>query len=155
MVLRAGRGLAGSSRSDKRERPARAHARVGRPSRHGLAPVVCVHGPSVSSRYMVPTRAVLAERRRALCARHVRLRRSQHPREILGIPALAEALARRMGCAWRWPSRAAGQPARLPGDRRAALRWPERVVATIALTGPTMDRRALSVFGQASRRCWC
>lgn len=129
----------------------RMHTRVSAgPAGHGLAPVVCVHGLSVSSRYMVPTALRLAERRRVYAPDMPGFGRSQHPREILGIPALAEALARRMDALGIGSAVLLGNSLGCQVIAELALRWPERVVAAV-LTGPTMDRRALSVVEQASR----
>ncbi len=117
---------------------------------HLLAPVVCVHGLSVSSRYMVPTALRLAERRRVYVPDQPGFGRSQHPREVLDIPALAEALARRMDALGIGPAVLLGNSLGCQMIAELAVRWPERVVAAI-LTGPTMDYRAPSMLGQASR----
>ena len=117
---------------------------------HGLAPVVCVHGLSVSSRYMVPTALRLAERRRVYLPDLPGFGRSQRPREILSIPALAEALARRMDALGIGAAVLLGNSLGCQVIAELALRWPERVSATV-LTGPTMDYQAPSMLGQAGR----
>lgn len=127
------------------------HARVSlAPARPDLAPVVLVHGLSVSSRYMVPTAQRLAPYRQVFAPDLPGFGKSADPGRILGIPELADALI-----AWTDYFRL-GRMVLLGNSlgcqiiADVALRWPERVERMI-LVGPTVDSRARSLLAQAGR----
>jgi pimeloyl-ACP methyl ester carboxylesterase len=127
------------------------HARVSlAPARPDLAPVVLVHGLSVSSRYMVPTAKRLAPYRRVFAPDLPGFGKSAHPQRILGISELADALI-----AWtdyfglgRMVLLGNSLGCQIIAD--VALRWPARV-ERIILVGPTVDWRARSLLAQAGR----
>jgi 2-hydroxy-6-oxonona-2,4-dienedioate hydrolase len=127
------------------------HARVSvTPAPPDLAPVVLVHGLSVSSRYMVPTARCLAPYRRVYAPDLPGFGKSTHPERILNIAELADALA-----AWLDFFKL-GRVVLLGNSMGCqiivdfALRWPERVERLI-LVGPTVDRRGRTLLEQARR----
>jgi pimeloyl-ACP methyl ester carboxylesterase len=113
-------------------------------------PVVLVHGYAASSAYMAPTGRHLGASLPVFALDLPGYGRSSRPERVLGIPALAEALAGWMD--------AAGLPrAILLGNSfgcqiivELALRHPERVSRAV-LVGPTIDPAARSVLRQATR----
>lgn len=120
------------------------------PSGVGTPTVVLVHGLVVSSRYMVPVGERLSARCRVYAPDLPGFGQSDKPPQALGVPALADALA-------RWMSATGIDRAALVGNSFGcqviadlAVRCPERV-ERLVLVGPTVDPRARSGFGQAVR----
>src|SRR5215217_5302973 len=113
-------------------------------------PVWLVHGLSVSSRYMVPTGLRLAPFYRVYAPDLPGFGKSSHPRRVLTIPELSDALRRRM-------DRFGVQRAVLIGNSLGcqivvdlAARYPMRVAQAV-LIGPTIDRRGRTIHQQAKR----
>lgn len=116
----------------------------------GAATLVLVHGLVISSLYMVPTARRLAPFYRVLAPDLPGFGLSDRPREVLDVPALADALERWM--------EAVGLPrAVLVGNSLGcqvivdlAARYPERVRCAV-LAGPTMDPHARTAPVQVGR----
>lgn len=115
-----------------------------------MPPIVLVHGLSVSSRYMVPVGERLAPFLPVYAPDLPGFGKSQAPRAILDVPALANALA-------HWMDTYRIQTATLLGNSlgcqiavELAVRRPERV-AGLVLTGPTMDPAGRTMLEQARR----
>jgi len=129
----------------------RAHARISaNPAPPGLAPIVMVHGLSVSSRYMVPTALRLAPQRRIYAPDLPGFGKSEHPGAVLDIPALADALD-------GWIEYLGIGPAVLLGNSMGcqiiadlAVRHPGRIERAV-LIGPTVDRHGRTLLEQARR----
>lgn len=110
----------------------------------------CVHGLSVSSRYMVPTARLLAPYRRVYAPDLPGFGRSAKPRIVLDVPALADALVRRMDAFGVNKAVMLGNSMGCQIIADVALRYPERVAAAV-FVGPTIDTAARSMVGQALR----
>lgn len=111
----------------------------------GRVPVVCVHGLSVSSRYMVPIAERLAPYHRVYALDFPGFGRSDKPHHIYSIAEMAEVLC-------RWMDRIGVANAVLLGNSlgcqiiaEAAVRNPGRVIRAI-LVGPTVDPGAHGLF---------
>ncbi len=129
----------------------RMHTRVSAtPVDSTLTPVVCVHGLSVSSRYMVPTAVRLAPFRRVYAPDLPGFGKSAHPSKILDIPELTDALIRRMDAFHIDAAIMIGNSMGCQIIADLALRYPERITHAV-LTGPTMDRHARTPTAQAWR----
>ncbi|MDQ6695060.1 MAG: alpha/beta hydrolase [Chloroflexota bacterium] len=118
------------------------HARVsiGDPTR-ALPKVVLVHGLGVSSHYMVPTAQQLAPHCSVYAPDLPGFGKSDHPRQVLDVPGMADALH-------GWMDEAGLSRATILGNSMGsqvavdlAIRYPERVEGLV-LTGLTFDRRA-------------
>jgi 2-hydroxy-6-oxonona-2,4-dienedioate hydrolase len=128
-----------------------AHARVSiNPVPRALTPVVLVHGLSVSSRYMVPTARQLAPYRRVYAPDLPGFGKSQHPPQILDIPALADALAGWMDFFGVGRAVLLGNSIGCQIIADFALRCPGRVERAV-LVGPTVDRSGRTLPEQARR----
>ncbi len=108
-------------------------------------PVVCVHGLSVSSRYMVPIAERLAPYHRVYAPDFPGFGKSDKPHHLYTIRDLADVLC-------RWMDRIGIAEAVLLGNSlgcqiiaEAAVRDPSRVSRAI-LVGPTVDPQAHSLF---------
>jgi 2-hydroxy-6-oxonona-2,4-dienedioate hydrolase len=113
-------------------------------------PIVCVHGLSVSSRYMVPTAVRLAPFRRVYAPDLPGFGLSDHPARILDIPELTDALIRRMDTFEITAAVLLGNSMGCQIIADLALRYPERIARAV-LTGPTMDRCGRTMRTQAWR----
>jgi 2-hydroxy-6-oxonona-2,4-dienedioate hydrolase len=120
------------------------------PAHAGLLPVVCVHGLSVSSRYMVPTARFLAPRRDVYAPDLPGFGLSERPPRALNIPELADALLGWMDAIGLGPAIMLGNSMGCQIIAEVAACQQSRVAAAV-LVGPTMDRRAPSVVGQGWR----
>jgi pimeloyl-ACP methyl ester carboxylesterase len=114
------------------------------------APIWCVHGLSVSSRYMVPTARLLAPYRRVYAPDLPGFGRSAKPRAVLDVPALADALVRRMDTFGVSEAVMLGNSMGCQIIADVALRYPERLAAAV-FVGPTIDTAARSMVGQTLR----
>lgn len=115
-----------------------------------LTPVVCVHGLSVSSRYMVPIARRLAPFRRVYAPDLPGFGKSAHPPKILDIPELTDALICRMDAFGIGTAVMIGNSMGCQIIADLALRYPERLTCAVLL-GPTMDRCGRSMHTQAWR----
>jgi pimeloyl-ACP methyl ester carboxylesterase len=115
-----------------------------------LMPIVCVHGLSVSSRYMVPIAKRLAPFRRVYAPDLPGFGLSDHPAQILDIPELTDALVRRMDAFHIDTAIMIGNSMGCQIIADLALRYPERLACAVLL-GPTMDRCARTPSAQAWR----
>ena len=118
----------------------RIHGRISRPSRPRIAgpPVVFVHGLGVSTRYMEPTMARLAETHAVAGLDLPGFGRSATPPHRFGVAEHARTLA-------RWLHARGMDSAILVGNSYGCqvivdcvTRWPERAVGLV-LNAPTMD----------------
>lgn len=127
------------------------HTRVSarEPAQGGL-PIWCVHGLSVSSRYLVPTARLLAPWHPVYAPDLPGFGHSQGPTAPLDVPTLAAALARRMDAFGVATAVLLGNSMGCQIIADLALRQPARVAAAV-LVGPTMDPAARSVPAQALR----
>ena len=124
----------------------RLHSRCSvKPVPSNRVPVVCVHGLSVSSRYMVPIAERLAPYHRVYAPDFPGFGRSDKPHHIYSIPEMATVLC-------RWMDRTGIAEAALLGNSlgcqiiaEAAVRNPDRVIRAI-LVGPTVDPQARSLI---------
>lgn len=121
-----------------------------RPASPVLLPVVLVHGLSVSSRYMVPTARQLVPHRAVYAPDLPGFGKSEKPSAPLDIPALADALLAWMDAFGLQRAVMLGNSMGCQIIAELALRAPTRLAAAV-LVGPTMDRKALSMLGQAWR----
>ena len=115
-----------------------------------LTPIVCVHGLSVSSRYMVPTAVRLAPFRRVYAPDLPGFGKSDHPAKILDIPELTDALIRRMNTFGINAAVLLGNSIGCQIITDLALRYPERITRAV-FTGPTVDRCGRTMLAQALR----
>lgn len=113
-------------------------------------PIWLVHGLSVSSRYMVPTARELAPQRAVFAPDLPGFGRSDHPEAVLDIPALAEALARRMDAFGVPRAVMLGNSMGCQIIAELAVHAPKRVAQTV-MVGPTMDINGRTMFEQARR----
>ena len=109
-----------------------------------------VHGLSVSSRYMVPTAQHLAPNWRVYAPDLPGFGRSDHPHEILDVPALADALIRRMDAFGIERAVLVGNSMGCQIIADIGLRYPARLSHAV-LIGPTMDPAAPTMLQQAWR----
>lgn len=107
----------------------------------GVEPLVCVHGAVIAGAYLLPLAARLAQDRRVLVPDLPGYGRSEHPRRVLTVPALAEALV-------AWLDANALERVALLGHSlgtqvavHVAAAHPGRV-ARLVLVAPTVDPRA-------------
>ena len=114
------------------------------------APIVCVHGLGVSSRYLLPTAARLAERHRVYVPDLPGFGHSDDPPRVLDVRAEADVLE-------AWLVAAAIDRAVFLGNSMGcqvivdlAARRPHLVERAV-LVGPTMDARARSLPRQTAR----
>ncbi len=121
--------------------------------RHGAPPVVCVHGANVSGAYMIPTGVRLLPTFRVLLPDLPGYGRSDKPRRILDVPALADVLV-------AWMDAVGIERAALLGNSLGcqiatdiAARHPERV-SHLILVGPTVDPGARTARQQIGRLLW-
>lgn len=125
----------------------RLHARVAELAPDaGALPVVLVHGLSVSSRYLVPTARRLAPTRNVYAPDLPGFGESAKPRNILDIPALADALLAWMDAAGMGVAVMLGNSLGCQIIVDVGARHPERLAAAV-LVGPTPDPAARSVLG--------
>jgi pimeloyl-ACP methyl ester carboxylesterase len=128
----------------------RVHARHADPEDAAAAPVVCVHGVGVSSRYMVATMAELASMFDVWAVDLPGFGLTDKPPEVLDVVGLADALA-----AWIRVA-GLGRPALLANSVGCqvavdcAVRHPDRV-GRMVLVGPTMDPAARTAPRQVLR----
>lgn len=115
-----------------------------------LPPVVCVHGLSVSSRYMVPIARHLAAQRRVYIPDLPGFGKSERPAHTLDIWELTDALVRRMDAFEIEAAALLGNSMGCQIMADLAVRYPQRVTQLI-MVGPTMDRRARTIHEQAWR----
>jgi pimeloyl-ACP methyl ester carboxylesterase len=113
-------------------------------------PVILLHGLVVSSRYMEPLAAILGRHFRVLAPDLPGFGESEKPREVLDIPALAEALA-------TWLKACGIAQATMIGNSfgcqilaALAVRHPA-LVRRLVLQGPTVDPEARSLPVQIVR----
>ena len=129
----------------------RMHARAATDAALGAAqPVVLVHGLVVSSRYMIPLAARLAERTHVYAPDLPGFGKSDHPARPLDIPGLADALAGWMRATGLARAALLGNSLGCQVIADMALRYPA-LVARAVLVGPTTDRRARNVLAQLRR----
>jgi 2-hydroxy-6-oxonona-2,4-dienedioate hydrolase len=115
------------------------HVRVGLPPVPAAGPpVVLVHGFVISSRYMVPTAVRLARRHRVYAPDMPGFGWSGHPREVLDMPGLADAVVRTLDALQIERAILLGNSLGCQVIAHAAARHPERV-AGVVLVGPTID----------------
>ena len=123
----------------------RMHARVSLHASPDAPSVVLVHGLGVSSRYMVPT----AERLAPFCTVYAPdlpgFGKSAHPRHVLDVPRMADALDAWMDAVGLDSASFIGNSLGCQVIVDLAVRYPHRVNRAI-LTGPTFDRRARASF---------
>jgi pimeloyl-ACP methyl ester carboxylesterase len=115
-----------------------------RPRQAELAPIVCVHGLSVSSRYMVPTARRLAAHRTVYAPDLPGFGYSQRPPDIPTIPELAAALEAWMDAFRIERAVLLGNSMGCQVIARLARRNPQRVAAAV-LTSPSIDPHARSL----------
>jgi pimeloyl-ACP methyl ester carboxylesterase len=125
------------------------HARVGGDAA-GAKPVVLVHGLGVSSRYMVPIAAELADEFAVFAVDLPGHGRSDTPPRTLDVPALAAALAQWMDAAGLRRAALLGNSMGCQIAAELAVRHPERV-ERLLLVGPTVDPQARSALRQFAR----
>jgi 2-hydroxy-6-oxonona-2,4-dienedioate hydrolase len=125
------------------------HARVAGDAA-GAKPVVLVHGLGVSSRYMVPIAAELADEFAVYAVDLPGHGRSDTPALALDVPALAAALAQWMDAAGLRRPALLGNSMGCQIAAELAVRYPERV-ERLVLVGPTVDPRARSAMRQFAR----
>lgn len=118
----------------------RVHARVstGLPPA-GAMPVVLVHGLGLSHRYMMPTAECLAVDFRVYVPDLPGFGDSGHPRRVLDVPGLADALAAWMGAVGLERAGLLGNSFACQIIIDLAARHPERVIRGV-LQGPTTPR---------------
>lgn len=134
-----------------REGGLRMHTRVSaEPAPGGRLPIWLVHGLSVSSRYLVPTARLLAPFHPVYLPDLPGFGRSARPPAALDVPALADALLRRMETFGVARAVLLGNSMGCQIIAALALRAPARVAAAV-FVGPTMDPAARSVPAQALR----
>jgi 2-hydroxy-6-oxonona-2,4-dienedioate hydrolase len=130
----------------------RLHNRVSEPvPEHRNGPtLVLVHGLVISSLYMVPTAVRLAPFYRTLAPDLPGFGKSSKPREVLDIPALADALAGWMEAIGLPSAVLVGNSLGCQVSVDLAARYPARVQAMV-LAGPTMDPHARTAPQQIGR----
>lgn len=109
----------------------------------GVPNVVMVHGLGVSSHYMVPTALRLAPHCAVYAPDLPGFGMSAHPRHVLNIPQLADALDAWMDAVGLRGAAFIGNSMGCQVIVDLAVRYPERVERAV-LTGPTFDREARS-----------
>jgi 2-hydroxy-6-oxonona-2,4-dienedioate hydrolase len=126
------------------------HTRLGGTDKTALPPIVLVHGQVVSSRYMEPLAAILAETRAVYVPDLPGFGLSGKPPRTLAIQELTDALE-------AWMDATALTGALLMGNSlgcqiaaRLAAQHPARV-SKVVLLGPTIDRHARSAVRQTMR----
>lgn len=133
------------------EGPLRLHTRISTNSpQYQQLTVWLIHGLSVSSRYMVPTAEHLAPNWRVYAPDLPGFGRSEHPREILDVPALADALVQRMDAFGIERAVLVGNSMGCQIIADVGLRYPNRLSHAV-LIGPTMDPAAPTALQQAWR----
>jgi pimeloyl-ACP methyl ester carboxylesterase len=109
-----------------------------------------VHGLSVSSRYMVPTARLLARHRQIYAPDLPGFGKSGHPRAVLDIAALADALERWIRYLGIGPAVMVGNSMGCQIIAELAVRHPGRIDRAV-LIGPTVDRHGRTLLEQARR----
>lgn len=127
----------------------RLHARVAG-DKAGAKPVVLIHGLGVSSRYMVPIAAQLADEFALFAVDLPGHGRSDTPPRTLDVPQLAVALARWMDATGLGQAALLGNSMGCQIAAELAVRHPERV-ERLLLIGPTVDPQARSAARQFAR----
>lgn len=128
----------------------RVHGRIATHAPADQTPVVLVHGLSVSSRYMVPTGTRLAPYYRVYAPDLPGFGRSEHPRRVLDLPELTDALVRWMEIYGVPRAAMVGNSMGCQIIADLGVRYPwllERAV----LVGPTIDRHGRTMVEQARR----
>jgi pimeloyl-ACP methyl ester carboxylesterase len=125
------------------------HARVGGGAA-GAKPVVLVHGLGVSSRYMMPIAAELADEFTVYAVDLPGHGPSDRPPRTLDVPALAAALEQWMDAAGLARASLLGNSMGCQIAAEFAVRHPERV-ERLVLVGPTVDPHARSAMRQFAR----
>jgi 2-hydroxy-6-oxonona-2,4-dienedioate hydrolase len=130
----------------------RIHTRVSVPAaaHAGKPTLVLVHGLVISSLYMVPTAVRLAPFFRTLAPDLPGFGKSSKPREVLDIPALADALNDWMEAVGLETAVLVGNSLGCQISVDVAARYPSRVQAMV-LAGPTMDPEARTAPQQIGR----
>lgn len=127
------------------------HARVSLDRAPAGAPVVVlVHGIGVSSRYMVPLAAQLANHFRVFAVDLPGYGRSDDPGRVLRLPELADALSLWLESMHLGPVALLGNSFGCQIVVELAVRDPQRVSAVV-LQGPTIDPSARSIPRQLLR----
>lgn len=118
----------------------RIHGRVSEPSGPRIAgpPVVFVHGLGVSTRYMEPTMARLAEMHTVVGLDLAGFGRSAAPSRPFGVAEHARTLARWLEARHIGPAIFVGNSYGCQVIVECVARWPERAVGLV-LNAPTMD----------------
>jgi 2-hydroxy-6-oxonona-2,4-dienedioate hydrolase len=128
-----------------------AHARIStNATQPGLAPIVMVHGLSVSSRYMVPTARLLAQYRQIYAPDLPGFGKSAHPDAVLDLPALSDALEHWLRFLGVGPAVMVGNSMGCQIIAELAVRHPGRIERAV-LVGPTVDRHGRTLLEQARR----
>lgn len=130
----------------------RIHGRISRPSGPRIAgpPVVFVHGLGVSTRYMEPTMARLAETHTVVGLDLAGFGRSAAPSRPFGVAEHADTLARWLDARDIGPAIFVGNSYGCQVIVDCVARWPERAVGLV-LNAPTMDPAHRNAFVMLAR----